>query len=299
VYKIISDPIKDLFADERTIGKYTFTINDIFIFFLIISISVIITKIVSYFASETNVDDLKTGNVRKAGVGSWLLLIRVGIMSIGIFLAFAAAGFPMERITIIIGALGVGIGFGLQTIVNNLISGLIIAFEKPVNVNDIVEIAGQSGIVKSIGFRSSVIAKWDGPDVIIPNGDLLNAHLINWTMAGSKRQMKLVVSIARGTDLQKPSQIINGLLAANEHIHHHPAPSVLFQNLVNNAIDINVIFWVKDYKDGASVKSEIIAAIDSAFKENDIQPPFPQKENYILPVDYDNKRNTQNKNSES
>ena len=89
-----------------------------------------------------------------------------------------------------------GIGFGLQTLVNNLVSGLIIAFEKPVNVGDDVDINGQSGIMKSIGFRSSVISTYDGSDIIIPNGDLLNAHLINWTLGETKRRVEVLIGNA-------------------------------------------------------------------------------------------------------
>jgi len=286
IFRLISDPLKDFFFNERTIGNYSFTINNILIFFLIISISVIASKVVSYFASEKGIDTpvTKTGTdtqSRKAGVGSWLLLIRVAIISTGLFLALAASGFPLEKITIIIGALGVGIGLGLQTLVNNLVSGLIIAFEKPVNVGDIVEISGQGGTVKSIGFRSSILSKWDGPDMVIPNGDLLNAHLINWTLAGSKRQMTIVIGVAYGTDLQKANNLIMSIIAGNKRIHEHPHAGVLFQDFDSSSIEMKVIFWVRDYKDGAAVKSELIAAIDAAFRKNDIEIPIPQQDVYV------------------
>lgn len=284
VFRMISEPARHFFFNEHTIGDYTFTVNSILTFFVIIAVATVISKIVSYFASDKTADHPNmAGKVRKAGVGSWLLLIRVTIMSIGLFLALAASGFPIERITLIIGALGLGIGLGLQALVNNLVSGLIIAFEKPVNVGDIVEISGQGGTVKSIGFRSSIISKWDGPDMVIPNGDLLNAHLVNWTMAGSKRQVEIIVGVAYGTDLRKPQAIINKLLAANERIHQHPVPSVLFQNFNNSSIDIKVVFWVRDFKDGALVKSEVIVAIDTAFKKAGIVIPFPQQELHIIP----------------
>jgi potassium efflux system protein len=291
VFKFISDPLKLFFFEERTIGSYSFTINNLLVFFIILSISILASRVVSYFVSEKNTGYVTGEEKRKAGVGSWLLLIRVFIISMGLFLALAAAGFPIERITLIIGALGVGVGFGLQTLVNNLVSGLIIAFEKPVNVGDIVEIAGQAGTIKSIGFRSSIISKWDGPDVVIPNGDLLNAHLINWTLAGSKREMDIVIGVAYGTDLQKPQQILNDLMDANPRIHHHPKPLVLFLNFSNSSIDLKVIFWVRDYKEGAIVKSDLIKAIDIAFKANDIVIPFPQQDLYIHPVSDDVKEN--------
>jgi len=281
VFKLISDPLKGFFLNERAIGSYSFTINNILIFFLIISISVIASKIVSYFASGNDTNQSTDNKNRKAGVGSWLLLIRVAIISSGLFLALAASGFPLEKVTIIIGALGVGIGLGLQTLVNNLVSGLIIAFEKPVNVGDIVEISGQGGTVKSIGFRSSIISKWDGPDIVIPNGDLLSAHLINWTLAGSKRQMDILIGVAYGTDLEKAKQIIMGLITINKRIHNYPPPGILFQDFGPSAIDVKVIFWVRDYKDGAGVKSEMIVAIDTAFRQNDIVIPFPQQDTYV------------------
>lgn len=129
-------------------------------------------------------------------MGSWLLLVRIVIISIALFLAFASAGTQMDKIAILFSALSVGIGFGLQTLVNNLVSGLIIAFEKPVNVGDDVDINGQSGIMKSIGFRSSVISTYDGSDIIIPNGDLLNAHLINWTLGETKRRVEVLIGNA-------------------------------------------------------------------------------------------------------
>ncbi len=116
----------------------------------------VVSKIVSFFASG-NYSSKGGQDTGKAGIGSWLLLVRIAIISIGLFLAFAAAGIPMDKITLILGALGVGIGFGLQTLVNNLVSGLIIAFEKPVNVGDIVEVAGKGGLLNRL---DSVAVSW-------------------------------------------------------------------------------------------------------------------------------------------
>lgn len=277
LFRLISEPLKGLFLAERTIGNYTFSINNLLIFFLIIFFSLLTSKIVSYFASEQEMAGNNGIKRRKAGVGSWLLLIRVSIMGLGTFLALAAAGFPMDKIAYIVGALGVGIGFGLQTLVNNLVSGLIIAFEKPVNVGDIVEISGQGGVVKSIGFRSSVISKWDGPDMVIPNGDLLNAHLINWTLAGSKRQIEILLTVAQGTDLNKTVEIINELLSKDSRVYEHPAPAVLFQALNGSSVQLKVQFWVKDFKQGSLVSSDTIFAIDKLFKENGIIMPVQQQ----------------------
>ncbi|NCD71157.1 mechanosensitive ion channel family protein [Mucilaginibacter agri] len=284
VFKFISEPLKQMFFEPRTIGNYTFSISSLIIFVAIITAAIVVSKTVSYFTSESDPQHL-AASTRRPGIGSWILLIRVGIIGLGTFLAFAAAGFPTDRIALIIGALGVGIGFGLQTLVQNLVSGVIIAFEKPVNVGDIVEIGGQMGTMKSIGFRSSILSKMDGPDMVIPNGDLLNSHLTNWTLAGSKRQMDLTVGVAYGTDLQKTQEIVATLLDDNERIHRHPQPLVFFQNFGDNSIDMRLLFWVREFKDGTMVKSDVIKTIDKVFKANDIVIPFPQQDVYLHQTD--------------
>jgi potassium efflux system protein len=275
-FKLFTDPLKNFFTVERTIGSYVFTVYDLLIFFVILAGAVLISKIVSFFASDKP-HEHSSNKERKAGLGSWILLIRVLIISLGVLLALAAAGFPMEKITLVIGALGVGIGFGLQTIVNNLVSGLIIAFEKPVNVGDVVEVAGQSGTVKSIGFRSSIISKLDGADVVIPNGDLLNAHLVNWTLAGNRKQISIAFSVAHGTDLEKVKSLLSALLDEDERILKNPGPSVVFQDFSINGIEVKLFFWIRDLKEGGAIKSDIINDIDSIFKTHKIIIPLPQQ----------------------
>jgi small-conductance mechanosensitive channel len=179
ISKIFADPIVDFIVQKRKIGEFSFTIGSVILFFLILYISALISRIVSFFASD-RYDELAV-NKQKRGIGSWLLIIRISIITAGLLLAFATLGIPMNQLTIILSALSVGIGFGLQALVNNLVSGLIISFEKPVNVGDFVEVGGHSGTIKSIGFRSSIISIGDGSQVVIPNGDLLNQHLVNWT----------------------------------------------------------------------------------------------------------------------
>ncbi len=281
-FKEITQPFIDLLFNERKIGDYSFSIYSILLFFLIMTFSVILSKIVSFFTSETYTSQNKKS--RKLNIGSWVLLIRISIICIGLFLAFAAAGIPMDRITIILGALGVGIGLGLQALVNNLVSGLIIAFEKPVNVGDIVEVSGISGRMKSIGFRSSVVATWDGADVIIPNGDILNAHLINWSMGNNNRRTDFMIGVAYGTDLDKAKKIIQDIIEAENNILKNPQPTIIFQEFGNSSIDIKIFYWVNHFNHLASSKSNLIFAIDQAFKQNNIEIPFPQQDLHIKSV---------------
>jgi small-conductance mechanosensitive channel len=279
VYKLISVPIKNFFIQKRTIGEFSFTIGNVFEFFLILYISGMISRFVSFFASDRPAEQGFAG--RKSGIGSWLLIIRISIISIGVLVAFAAVGIPMDRLTIILSALSVGIGFGLQNLVNNLVSGLIISVEKPVGVGDIVEIGGQSGTVKSIGFRSSILTTAAGADVVIPNGEMLNQHLINWTRESSSRSVDVAVGVAYGTNLEQAINILQELPGRDERILLFPKPNVIVRQFNSSAIDMQLSFWVKNITDTAAVKSDILLAMDRAFKENSIKIPLPQQELHI------------------
>ncbi len=277
-FKKITGPFTRFFADERTIGNFTFSITDILLFFLILTVSVLASKIISFFASEPGTVAHSGDKERKPGLGSWLLLVRVTIILSGLLLALAASGFPMDKITIILGALGVGIGLGLQTIVNNLVSGILIAFEKPVNVGDVIEFGGQQGTMKSIGFRSSVITTLDGADMIVPNGDLLNAHLINWSLGGNKRRFEIIIGVAYQTDLVAAQQLLEDTIRNDSRILPYPSAQVVFHEFAESAVNLKVLYWVRSLKEGLSLKSDLIIAIEKTLKENNIRIPYPQQD---------------------
>lgn len=278
-FKLISAPIKDFLFSNRTIGNYTFSISSVLIFFIIMIVAVLISRIVSFFAGNYSVEQAADNNgKKKVVIGSWILLVRITIICLGLFFAFAATGIPIDKITIILGALSVGIGLGLQALVNNLVSGLIIAFEKPVNVGDIIDVAGTSGIMKSIGFRSSVISTWEGADVIIPNGDLLNAHLINWTLSGNTRRADIVIGVGYDTDLPIAKQLLLDIMKADDRIINIPPPGVFFQEFNSSTIDIKILFWLRNYQDVQETRSALISKIQQSFKEKGIEIPFPQQD---------------------
>ena len=275
-YKLISVPVKEFLIQRRTIGEFSFTIGSLLEVFLILYISGLVSRIVSFFAAPKQ--DVQSGIAEKGGVGSWLLIIRIGITCIGLLLAFAAMGIPMDRLTIILSALSVGLGFGLQGLVNNLVSGLIISFEKPVNVGDIVDVGGQSGTIKSIGFRSSILATPAGSNVVIPNGNLLDEHLVNWTQENTFKVVEIPMNVAVGTDLEKAIQILAELPPKDERILKTPAPEVIVKQFNKGTLELELSFWVHNIRQWAAVKSDMILAIDRAFRENRIIIPLPQQD---------------------
>jgi small-conductance mechanosensitive channel len=264
----------DYLLKERTIGETTFNIQNILQFFLILFLSGLVSSVVTFFASG----DQGVAGEKKRGIGSWLLLIRISIITIGVLLAFAAAGIPMDRVAIILGALSVGIGFGLQSLINNLVSGLILAFEKPIKVGDVVEFKGQSGTMKSMGFRSSIITTWDGADVIIPNGSFLSENVINWTRGNSNRRVEIETKLAHGTDLEKTKKLLLDLLAADKRIMVYPPPSVLIKDFTSSSIDIRILFWIEHFRTWTQIKSDVIVAIDEALKKVGEQNSLPKQD---------------------
>lgn len=286
-FKFLSDPFKDFLFGERQLGNYHFSVYNLAVFFLIMLSAVIISKITSYFAAGSiwnSIDEQQN----RFKLGSWILLIRISIIVIGTVLAFSALGIPLQQLSIIIGALGVGIGFGLQTLVNNLVSGLIIAVEKPVNVNDLIDIGGHSGRVKSIGFRSSIISTTNGADLIMPNGDLLNAHVLNWTLAGSKKRSTIHLEVKYGADLDKIKVILEDIIGQQESVLKSPEVQVLFANVTSSAVLIEAYFWLRSLDKEGSIKSNILENVSRRFVAEGIDFAVPRQEIVLNPKDDNN-----------
>lgn len=280
-FKRFSGPVLDFLTSDRTIGNYTYSITALLLFILILFCAFLLSKMVSYFAAEPDSFHQTTGKANKSGIGSWLLIIRILIISIGLFFAFAAAGIPLDKFAIVLGALGVGIGLGLQGLVNNLISGLIISFERPVNVGDIIEVNGKIATMKSIGFRSSIVSSSDGPNVIIPNGELLSQQLVNYSMGKNIKRCNLMIGVAYDTDLDHAREQIKMILRDDERILQYPASDVFFKDFGNNAIEIEVIFWVRNIREYSSLRSDVLSRINTAFRTLGITIPFSQQDIYI------------------
>lgn len=276
-FRHIISPINFYITETRSIGDYEFTIRDLLLFIGISGFSVLLSRIVSFFATDTGVGTAN-GMLKASSIAAnWLLLIRILIITTGLLLAFAASGIAMDRLTIIMGALGVGIGLGLQSLVTNLVSGLIIAFERPISVGDQVEVNGKFGTMKSVGFRSSVLSLVDGSYMIVPNGDLLGQRLINWSMGKNKKRIIIDVGVAYGTDISTAKGVILQLFTGHDDIMTHPQPAVNAKEFGISSINLEVVFWVKNMDQAAVVQDRVITQIDLLFRENGIVIPFVQQ----------------------
>jgi potassium efflux system protein len=272
-----SDWASDFFDQAHEVGGASFTFGGFVIFIVVIWLSSIASRVISYLfdVSAQRVTDLSALKSRNK---TSTLIIRMGVFTVGFLVAVAASNFPLDKLTIIISAFGVGIGFGLQNIVNNLVSGLILAFEKPIQIGDIVEIDGAQGTMKTIGIRSSKILTGDGSEVIIPNGDLISHHVINWTLSNSNRQVAIIVHTAYGVDIDKVKDLLKSLLQNRDDIMNSPAPSVFINNVTEGFVEFKVLFWVADVSTTAELKSRVLTAIYQQFIKEDIALPAAQKD---------------------
>ena len=204
------------------------------------------------------------------------------LVAIGIVLAFGVAGVGPERLALLGGALGVGIGFGLQNVVSNFVSGLILVAERPIKVGDVIEVDGSLvGTVQRIGIRSSSVHSLDGADVIVPNADLVTGKLINWTLSDAKRRFDLVIGAAYRHPPAEVMEVLEKVVGRQTLILHDPEPEVLCTSFADSAVEYTVRAWTGGYLEAIEAKSRLARAIHDAFAESGIEIPFPQQDLYV------------------
>jgi len=212
-------------------------------------------------------------------------LIHYVVIFIGFLLAISALGFEITKITIVLSALGVGIGFGLQSIVNNFVSGLILLFERPVRVGDTVEIGGQWAKIMRIGLRATTVQTFAQSDLIIPNADLTTNQVTNWTLTNRQVRLIIPVGVVYGSDV--PLVLKTLLECANtiSTVAKTPEPQVLFLRFGESSLDFELRVWVDEADNRLIVKSELHQEIDRRFREANIVIAFPQRDLHLRSMD--------------
>jgi len=201
------------------------------------------------------------------------------------FFAVNAGGIELNKFTVLTGALGVGVGFGLQNIVNNFISGLILQFERPIHVGDMLDIDGQNGIVTRIGIRSSTIRTFQGAELIIPNANFISGKVTNWTLTNPQRRVELPVGVAYGSDIKLVAGLLDRAAVENENVLTSPEPAVYFIEFGDNAINFELRFWVMQADSTVKVKSEVALAAWELLNQAGVEIPFPQRDLRLRSVD--------------
>jgi small-conductance mechanosensitive channel len=274
--------LSSLFKIRIVGGSSGATLGGLFGFFVIILVGYGIANAIRFFFRE---EVLRRFHMSRGLPELIASVIYYLLMLIVVLAAVNAAGVELNKFTVLTGAFGVGIGFGLQNIINNFVSGLILQFERPIHIDDILEVDNNTGKVSRIGIRSSTIRTFQGAEVIIPNATLISSKVINWTLSESQRRRELPVGVAYGTDPKLVLKILRDAAARHELVLTKPEPMVYFTGFGESALNFELHFWVMQENNGLQITSEVALAAMQMFEDAGIEIPFPQRDLHLRSVD--------------
>jgi potassium efflux system protein len=208
-------------------------------------------------------------------------LLNYVIVGIGIVAALSALGLNWDKLQWLVAALGVGIGFGLQEIVANFISGIIILFERPIRVGDIVTIGDRDGTVTKIRIRATTIRDWDGKELLVPNKEFITGKLLNWTLSDTQTRIVINVGVAYGSDVERALKILNDVVRAHPRTLNEPSPLIVFESFGENALELSARCFLDSPDQRLSVMTELRMTINRAFAEAGITIAFPQRDVHL------------------
>jgi small-conductance mechanosensitive channel len=276
LYQPLISWYSDVMAVQWSFGTIAFSLQNLVDFVLVIVITYFIVHFIQIFLDVEIFTRIK---LPRGIPGAISMVVRYTLVAIGILLAISSLGIDLGKFGILAGALGVGIGFGLQNVIANFVSGLILAFERPIQVGDKIEIGPVLGNVKQIGVRSSTVKTFDGSEVIVPNADFISNQVINWTLSDSRQRMKLPVNVAYGSDPKKVLDLLLKVARDHPEVIENPAPVATFNGFGDYALDFTLYYWIT--KNIFQTKTEVALKVFEKLKEEGIEIPFPRQEIYL------------------
>jgi len=270
-----------------SINQTPVTLASIILFFLMIVLFYLFSKIFNRF--------LLKRVLNKFGVepGLQFTLMRVShylLIITGIIIAFQFIGIDLSGLAVILGLLSVGIGFGLQNITSNFVAGLILLFERPIQIGDRVMIGDLEGDVTDINIRSTTIRTLNNVSIIVPNSEFISNKVVNWSHGDTKVRIEVKVGVAYSSDLDLVLKTLKEIALEHPKVLKRPEPQVIFESFGDSAWNLNLRVWLPDPHKHHQIKSELNCAIVRKFRERNIEIPFPQQDVYVkeLPVSKEN-----------
>ena len=277
----------ELFAAEDTIvvegqsitGRRSVTVGKVAMAILILVVGYWMASLLARLLERVAVKRLKVEPNQASLVRRWTRVVLVIFL---IVFSLVSVKIPLTIFAFLGGALAIGFGFGLQTLLKNFISGIIILFERPFRVGDVLDVNGRSGTVTGIGIRSSVLQLWDGTETLIPNSTLLENNLTNWTYSNRRVRFAVTVGVGYGSDTRLVSQLLSETAARHGLILTEPVPQVLFQEFGDNALTFELRYWVDVQKQNAAqIASDLRHMIAGAFAQHGISISYPQRDIHL------------------
>jgi small-conductance mechanosensitive channel len=271
------------------ISDFSFTVGD-----LRISLQMIILALISFYlamqASWLLQALLETKFFYRKSVDRGVRdaikkLVHYGMVSFGFLVVLSLLGMSLQNFVVVLGAFGIGIGFGLQDIVNNFLSGLILLFERPVKVGDFVVVNEEWGVISKIGLRATVVEIIDHSEIIVPNSQLISEKVTNWTHSTRMARLAIPVGVAYGSDVSRVMQILSEVAKQHPDAVTDPAPNVLFMEFGDSSLNFEVRVFIPDIVGSFRIRSEMLQQIDARFREAGVEIPFPQRDLHLRSVD--------------
>jgi small-conductance mechanosensitive channel len=274
--------IDGLLSGSIEIGILDISLGKILTFLVALLLTVWIARFVRFVL---DVEVLPRVQLERGASNAVSTVVQWVILGAGLLAAAGAAGLGASQLAIVFGALGVGIGFGLQGIVNNFVSGLILIFEQPVKVGDKVEITSLAltGEVKRIGLRASVVRGFDGAEVIVPNANLISSEVVNWTLSDQRRRIRTEIGVAYGTDPHLVMETLKRVAADNPEVLKYPEPQVLFMGFGASSLDFRLLAWTGTFDNFLRLRSDLSVATHDALRAAGITRRSPRRWTVPLP----------------
>jgi potassium-dependent mechanosensitive channel len=275
VYDNVLDATASINSYELSIGSLHLMVGTIAISIAIFYCSILTSRILPKVLLDETVTGRKLARGAQRSIGQ---LIRYCIIFVGFLLTLSLLGFEFSQLTIVLSAFGVGIGFGLQGIVNNFFCGLILLFERPLTEGDTIEIGTSRAHIRKIGLRSTIVTTLDMADLIIPNADLINNQVTNWTLTNREVRLCVPVGVAYGSNVALVVETLQACAKEQQEVLKSPVPEVLFLELGDSSLNFELRVWIQDVDRRRQVTSALYLMIESKFREAKIVVPFPQRD---------------------
>jgi small-conductance mechanosensitive channel len=260
-------------------GSISFSAADVIEFVLTIWLAYLASAFIRFVLQEDVYP--RTGVPRGISYAISSLLNYI-VLTLGFVLALGAVGFDLTKVTILAGAFGVGLGFGLQSIVNNFVSGLILLFERPIHVGDVVEVGDLLGEVSRIGIRASTVRTYQGADIIVPNAQLVTDRVTNWTLSDRRRRIDIPVGVGYGSPPEKVVEVLEVVARKHPQILGDPPPQAVFMAFGDSSINFELRAWTNLFERWPRIRTELAVAIYAALHAAGMTIPFPQREVRVL-----------------
>ncbi len=274
--------VRTALGASLTLGELHLSLGAVLHFLTTVWVSVLLSRALSGVLEMDVLSRLDMPRGLPSVVGR---LTRYTLIALGVIFALAATGLELTQLTILGGALGIGVGFGLQTIVSNFVSGLILAFERPIREGDLIQLGTLSGEVRRIGFRATIVRTFDGSEVIVPNASLISNDVVNWTLSDQQRRLTVEVGVPYGTDPARVMALLLEVPSKFAAVLKVPEPLALFTGFGDSALNFELRFWTTDADRFAILRSEVTTAVNGALVAAGIEIPFPQRDLHLRSVD--------------